>query len=994
MSCLSYGLHAGTPDVAVVGSAGMPVLALRFLRRPDAPDAPARILQSRTVVSIPERKVRLYGSRPLTDEAGHLLPDAVSVTALSGQAVILHTADGDTSYSFSDAAGRPLWNRSAQGTVNIFTYEPPGTAGRLLMVTEAGTGDGPRVRERCSYAAADDADAKARNLAGAAVVLCDNAGVTETFSVALTGQPLEGEQRLLLADAPEPDWSAVSQPATEAPLPVSGTYDSTGNRLSQTNAAGVTISTAYDVSGAVRGTRVRYSPEPGAPAEEVVTMRDILYRADGVVLSQTAGSGITETFAYDDRTQYLTRHVVRRPEGHPSGALLLSDLHYDYDPAGNILSLEDKGADPAWHNNQQATRWREYGYDTLYRLTSATGRERVAASQRRGPLPRERVDRTAGSAWSPYTQTYEYDNGDNLITQTHSGTASWTRTTAVSARSNRGVAQESGQPAVVDAHEAYLTGGLRKALDDGRLLAWHADGQLSGVTPVSRGEGRENDAERYRYADPGTRVRKVRMRKVAGGMQTAVTTYAGGCETRRRVLGSSVQLDISVTEAGGLRVIHDVLKGEVHLRYGFADHLGSVSGETDEAGSVMSREEYYPYGGSAGADEEAEETKDRTRRYGGKERDATGLIYYGWRYYQAEAGRWLSADPGGLVDGMNLFHMCRNNPVRYSDNNGLDSIDNVAHFIWIGGSDISRETSGNIIDFKRKNPDFKVNLWTDNLKKIENNIVSQGLSLSGFKKNVAIRSISTLYENDSEIIGSSLTMSRMSVLKSAVSREVNGSYNNLAAASDLLRYAILAQEGGIYLDVDVHTKGRMDTYTEMNEGILIYQGDDQGVSNAVMASEADGANINTILNYALSPYDRNGKMPTFQENQESPMATYFRLYGLRSTLRNDNYLSRSTQIGSGNATSAMYGAKRFYPQARRNLTLSVTGPRMLVNFLSASEADGTAREDLLFPEPGFFGQRGALNRTTQVHEHNPDLNDGGHWTGLLRAYRGGRRNSV
>ncbi|MGN7915827.1 hypothetical protein ACTJJI_26200, partial [Enterobacter sp. 22466] len=197
-------LHAGTPEVAVAGSAGAPVLALRFLRHPDAPAAPARILQSRTVASLAERTGRQYGSRPLKDEAGHLLPDATTVTALSGQGIMLHTADGDATYTLSDAAGRPLWTRNAQDTVNSFTYEPAGTAGRLLTVTEVSADGGTRVRDRLSYVAADDADAKARNLAGTAAVRYDNAGLTETLSVALTGQPLKSEQRLLPAGAPAP----------------------------------------------------------------------------------------------------------------------------------------------------------------------------------------------------------------------------------------------------------------------------------------------------------------------------------------------------------------------------------------------------------------------------------------------------------------------------------------------------------------------------------------------------------------------------------------------------------------------------------------------------------------------------------------------------------------------------------------------------------------------------------------------------------------------
>lgn len=61
----------------------------------------------------------------------------------------------------------------------------------------------------------------------------------------------------------------------------------------------------------------------------------------------------------------------------------------------------------------------------------------------------------------------------------------------------------------------------------------------------------------------------------------------------------------------------------------------------------------------------------KTLRYSGKERDATGLYYCGYRYYQPWAGRWLSADPAGTVDGLNLFRMVRNNPVTMLDDNGL-----------------------------------------------------------------------------------------------------------------------------------------------------------------------------------------------------------------------------------------------------------------------------------------------------------------------------------
>lgn len=70
-----------------------------------------------------------------------------------------------------------------------------------------------------------------------------------------------------------------------------------------------------------------------------------------------------------------------------------------------------------------------------------------------------------------------------------------------------------------------------------------------------------------------------------------------------------------------------------------------------------------------------QEVKYRTVRYAGKERDMTGLYYYGYRYYQPWLCRWLSADPAGTVDGLNLFCMVRNNPVTYRDEDGRALVD-------------------------------------------------------------------------------------------------------------------------------------------------------------------------------------------------------------------------------------------------------------------------------------------------------------------------------
>jgi insecticidal toxin complex protein TccC len=264
---------------------------------------------------------------------------------------------------------------------------------------------------------------------------------------------------------------------------------------------------------------------------------------------------------------------------------------------------------------------------------------------------------------------------DNLTSIRHQAPASnnnWTRTVTVSERSNRGLSREGLTPA--DVEELFSPGGAQRELADGRTLLWGADGQLAGVTPVSREHG-DDDQETYHYAGPGNRLRKVSTRRTSGTLRQEWVTYLPGLEWRESFSDGSSVAKVAVIDAGNMRVIDNPARGEPLVRLSLKDHLGSAGLETDEHGALISQEEYYPYGGTAGYSARSEaEAADKSRRYSGKERDATGLYYYGFRYYQAEFGRWLSADPAGTVDGLNLFRMVKDNPVSYADENGLQSV--------------------------------------------------------------------------------------------------------------------------------------------------------------------------------------------------------------------------------------------------------------------------------------------------------------------------------
>lgn len=53
---------------------------------------------------------------------------------------------------------------------------------------------------------------------------------------------------------------------------------------------------------------------------------------------------------------------------------------------------------------------------------------------------------------------------------------------------------------------------------------------------------------------------------------------------------------------------------------------------------------------------------------------ASGVTYYGFRYYDPATGRWPSRDPIGEMGGLNLFGMVENDPVNYIDPLGLFAV--------------------------------------------------------------------------------------------------------------------------------------------------------------------------------------------------------------------------------------------------------------------------------------------------------------------------------
>ena len=92
------------------------------------------------------------------------------------------------------------------------------------------------------------------------------------------------------------------------------------------------------------------------------------------------------------------------------------------------------------------------------------------------------------------------------------------------------------------------------------------------------------------------------------------------------------------------------------VKYYHQDNLGSARVLTDNDGGVVAERDYLPFG-------EVVRKVGKTDgfEYTGKEDDKSGLKYYGARYYDEDAGRFISSDP--VKAGLNHYAYVSNNPI-------------------------------------------------------------------------------------------------------------------------------------------------------------------------------------------------------------------------------------------------------------------------------------------------------------------------------------------
>lgn len=248
------------------------------------------------------------------------------------------------------------------------------------------------------------------------------------------------------------------------------TADATGAVLTTTDAKGNLQRMAYDVAGLLSGSWLTLKD-----GTEQVIVKSLTYSAAGQKLREEHGNGVVTTYEYEPETQRLVGIKTERPAGHASGAKVLQDLRYEYDPVGNVLKVTNDAEETRFWRNQKVVPENTYTYDSLYQLVSATGREMANAGQQSCSLPSTTVPLPAdSSAYTRYSRTYTYDEAGNLTQIRHNAPAtnnSYTTKITVSDRSNRGVLSTLTENAA-DVDALFTAGGQR--------LSYSRDSILSG----------------------------------------------------------------------------------------------------------------------------------------------------------------------------------------------------------------------------------------------------------------------------------------------------------------------------------------------------------------------------------------------------------------------------------------------------------------------------------------------------------------------------------
>ncbi|MCI0698184.1 FG-GAP-like repeat-containing protein [candidate division KSB1 bacterium] len=611
---------------------------------------------------------------------------------LTNHVLRIESIDAGLRRTVLDVMGNAIEGRDSKGTLVLHAYDVLNRPLRLWARDDSNSA--VTLRERLEYGDGSDKNQpvnernanRAANGLGKLYRHFDEAGLLTFAFYDFKGNVLEKARQVIsdaailaVFDPPSANWQVkafrVDWQASNASTPLDPTVYCTTTSYDGLNRI-KTLRYPQDVDNLRKELRPHYNRAGALESVELdgeTYVERIAYNAKGQRTLIAYGNGVMTRYAYDPQTFRLVRlcteHYTKSDAltYHPTGAVL-QDFGYEYDLAGNILAIHDRTPESGIPNSLAGIDAldREFSYDPIYRLLSATGREH--ATQPPDVPWRDEIKTQDPTLTRGYIEKYQYDSVGNILQMQHQANdGSFTREFTLVPGNNRlGTVKIGATPYN---YEYDVNGNLIRE-STSRHFEWdHADRMK--VYRTQAGNVEPSVHAHYLYDAAGQRVKKL-VRKQGGAYD--VTVHIDGIfEHHRRVQGGTSQENNTLDVMDNQSRIALVRVGAAFpedttpaMKFHLGDHLGSSNIVIDTSGVWINREEYTPYG------ETSFGSFARKRyRYTGKERDEeSGLYYHGARYYAPWVARWVSCDPKGMVDGVNLYVYVSGQPIRFIDPDG------------------------------------------------------------------------------------------------------------------------------------------------------------------------------------------------------------------------------------------------------------------------------------------------------------------------------------
>lgn len=555
------------------------------------------------------------------------------------------------------------------------------------------------------------ADARNRNLKGRVFRVYDQSGCVEVKEIDFKGNALKIERRLTKDyKAQITNWKTLDGLTTLAAIntaadplleteifTAAGEVDALGRPVEIVIPGGTIYQPVFNEANFLDSLKVKLQGQGSFTT--FLAAQD--YDAKGQRKFVEYGNGTISEYFYNAKN-YRLENLLTRLSSADANAKAVQNLNYTFDPLGNITQIRDDAQQTHFFKNSVVSPENKYEYDAAYQLLKATGREH-AASGNNSPYSNSDLDFLPqlphvndANAVRNYAEEYSYDDCGNISEMRHLALGgSWTKRYRYeyeddpTNNTNRLKAvNANGDPVGTFSlkyfHDAQGNMTSMPHLSAPNSLIWNFLAQLKEVNLGGGGTAF------YVYGGGSSRVRKV-IERPGGLIKERI--YLGAVEIYRERQGNNQphleRQTIHITDDTGEIAQVDLKTIDTNnsdtanplnaklIRYQYGNNLGSATLETDDAGNVISYEEYHPFGTSAyRVSKSGTDLSLKRYRFCGKERDdETGFYYVGARYYAAWLGRWTSSDPAGFVDGFNLYRYCRNNPVTLSDPSGMGPTD-------------------------------------------------------------------------------------------------------------------------------------------------------------------------------------------------------------------------------------------------------------------------------------------------------------------------------